>query len=131
MAVILVLTGALIVAGVRGRMVTNPYRGQSDLAAAIAAVKAAPQRAGRPVAIQFPHDSWPVAVGFLSNSLRAGMSVCLVDPFWTFMVTADHVCRPAALNGNWQVRFDPLNGPVPAGQVPVWSDTATAITAAP
>jgi hypothetical protein len=124
------LTVGLLVAGATGPMVSNPYRGRSDLAAAVATVKAAPGRDGRTVAIQFPHDSWPVVVGFLVNARRAGVVSCLDDPFWTFMVTTDYICRPGAAASSWQVRFDPVTAPGAPGAQAIWSDTEIAITAA-
>lgn len=131
-AVPLVAAAVLLAFGLRGPGLTNPYRGQPDVSAAIASVSADAQRGGRPVAIDFPHSMWPQVFGFLVNAHRAGLSTCISDPFWTFMVTTDNVCRPAALQTDWRVSFDPSapSGGAPApGRSLVWSDGLTTITA--
>ncbi len=126
-AVMLAVAAAILVAAGIGPQLANPYRGTSDFPAAIASVRSAPARAGRVVAIEFPHDEWPVVMGFLVNGRRAGLTSCIVDPFWTFMVTSDNICS-GRLATAWRIRFDPVGNPPQQGAA-VWSDTLTVITA--
>lgn len=131
-ALALVAAATLLAIGLRGPGLTNPYRGQPDVSAAIASVRADAQRGGRPVAIDFPHSMWPQVFGFLVNAHRAGLSTCITEPFWTFMVTTSNICAPAALRTDWRVSFDPAapSGAAPlSGRSVVWSDGQTTISA--
>ena len=123
------LVAAPLVFGVVGSRLTSPYRGDSDLPSAVSAVKSDSQRAGRPVAIVFPHDEWPQVVGFVVEASRSGLTSCVSDPYWNFMFTSDFVCRPAEAASAWQLRID-FPGPIPAGARTVWSDSLMVVTAA-
>ena len=52
------------------------------------AVAAAPSR------LSFEHDEWPTALAVLAAAVREQQHVCVIDEFWEFMVTADHICSP-------------------------------------
>jgi hypothetical protein len=127
-APLLLVAAVLLIAAWNGPQLTNRYRGRPDLEVAVATVKAAPQRQGRMVAIDFPHSVWPEAVGFMVNASRAGLQSCFVDPSWTFMVTTEHVCRAATLGVTWRIRIDAANGSEPVGAPVIWSDTLNVIT---
>jgi hypothetical protein len=49
---------------------------------------------GHPIAIEVDHTVWPQAVGFLLQAERSGIKACLVDPWYTFLVTTQFICTP-------------------------------------
>jgi hypothetical protein len=53
--------------------------------------------AGRPIVLQFPHNAWPEVTGFLVQAERTGVTACVADLNWEFMVTSQFICTPAEL----------------------------------
>jgi hypothetical protein len=73
------------------------------------------QRAdGRPLVFRFGNNAWPAITGLLVQSERTGVTACVADPSWAFMMTDQFICTPAELRDG-----DPLfvypPGPVPPG----------------
>jgi hypothetical protein len=53
---------------------------------------------GRPVVLlRFQHDTWPSVTGLLVQAERAGVTACVADAHWEFMVTSQFICTPAEL----------------------------------
>jgi hypothetical protein len=53
--------------------------------------------AGRPAVITFPHNAWPEITGLLVEAERAGVTACLANQTWEFMMTSQFICTPAQL----------------------------------
>jgi hypothetical protein len=64
-----------------------------SLPAAVATLAA--QSQGRTLAIEVDHIVWPQAIGFLDQAERTGVKACLVDPWYTFIVTKQFICTPS------------------------------------
>jgi hypothetical protein len=59
---------------------------------------------GQILAIEVNHMVWPQAVGFLLQAERTGVKACLVDPWYTFLVTTRFICPLSPLApgaGKW------------------------------
>jgi hypothetical protein len=52
---------------------------------------------GRPLVLRFPHAAWPEVTGFLVQAERTGVTACVADPYWEFMMTSQFICTPAEL----------------------------------
>ncbi len=73
-----------------------------SLPAAVAALAA--RSPGQTIALEVDHIVWPQAIGFLDQAERTGVRACLVDPFYTFLVTKQFICTPsqvASSAGYW------------------------------
>jgi hypothetical protein len=118
-----------LAAALTGTAFGNPYRGDQELPGMVAALRAAPARAGRPVALQFPHHLWPQAAGLVIAAHRDGLRACVDDPAWTLVFSGDYVCggRERATAG-WQVALGSPRGRHPPGTV-VWSGEHVAAVA--
>jgi hypothetical protein len=87
--------------------VTDP-----TLAAGTAALAA--KADGRPLVFRFGNNAWPAVTGLLVQSERTGVTACVADPNWAFMMTEQFICTPAELReGESFVVYPP--GPVPPG----------------
>jgi hypothetical protein len=73
---------------------------------------------GRPVVLRLNHQAWPEMTGILVQSERMGVTACLADPSWAFMVTSQFICSPAELAAGRSFYLYPVPGRVPQG-VPV------------
>jgi hypothetical protein len=136
-AVALIAGAGLVVAGAVAPWIASPYRGSPDIQVQVAAVKQDPTRAGRPVALVFPHDAWPGAVGFVQEAHRTGLYACAVDPFWAFIFSQHYICSPQILQTAWKIDLDPTTTtPAPAGRklwsgAVLWSYTDYELTVPP
>ena len=73
------------------------------------------QRAdGRPLVFRFESGAWPAITGLLVQSERTGVTACVADPSWEFMVTQQFICTPAELRDGASFYVYPP-GPVPSG----------------
>jgi len=73
-----------------------------SLPAAVAALSA--RSPGKTIALEVDHIVWPQAIGFLDQAERTGVRACLVDPWYTFIVTKQFICTPsqvASSAGYW------------------------------
>jgi hypothetical protein len=53
---------------------------------------------GRPVVLlRLQHNTWPSMTGLLVQAEHAGVTACVADPYWEFMVTSQFICTPAEL----------------------------------
>jgi hypothetical protein len=52
---------------------------------------------GRPVVLDLQHSAWPDMTGLLVQAERTGVTACVADPYWEFMVTSQFICTPAEL----------------------------------
>jgi len=53
----------------------------------------AARAAGRPMVLEIaPHDAWPEATSLVIGGVRRGHRVCVADPRWRVLVTAEFVC---------------------------------------
>ncbi len=72
------------------------------------------QAGGRPVVLRFENGAWPAITGLLVQAERTGVTACVADPNWAFMVTQQFICTPAELRaGDHFTVYQP--GPVPPG----------------
>ena len=101
LAVLAAAGAVLVVVGTNGPGLASGYRGQPSTAGMVAAVRDAPARAGRPVALEFTHGRWPQVVGFLLAAHRDGLRVCAVDPKWTYIFTPDYMCSAEERAEGW------------------------------
>jgi hypothetical protein len=69
---------------------------------------------GRPIVLSLAHYAWPDMTGLLVQAERTGVTACVANSYWEFMVTSEFICTPGQLaNG---VRFDLfVPGEVPRG----------------
>jgi hypothetical protein len=69
---------------------------------------------GRPLVLRFENGAWPAITGLLVQAERTGVTVCVADPGWAFMMTQQFICTPAELrDGAPFYVYQP--GPVPPG----------------
>jgi hypothetical protein len=67
---------------------------------------------GRPLVFRFGNGAWPAVTGLLVQAERTGVTACVADPGWAFMVTEQFICTPAELReGDPFYVYQP--GPVP------------------
>jgi hypothetical protein len=93
-------------------LVTDP-----TLAAGTAALAA--KADGRPLVFRFGNNAWPAITGLLVQSERTGVTACVANPSWAFMMTEQFICTPAELReGESFVVYPP--GPVPPGSAVVY-----------
>jgi len=69
-----------------------------SLPAAVAALAA--RSPGKTIALEVDHIVWPQAIGFLDQAERTGVRACLVDPWYTFLVTQQFICTPSQVAGS-------------------------------
>jgi voltage-gated potassium channel Kch len=89
----------------------NPRAGYSTdalLPAGVAAVSAL--AAGRTIVLAFPHNAWPAVTGILVQAERTGVSACVADRHWKFMMTSQFICTPAQLAGGYRMSVYPAGG---------------------
>jgi hypothetical protein len=91
---------------------TNTGDINNSLPAAVAALAA--QSQGRPIAIEVDHIVWPQAIGFLDQAERTGVKACLVDPWYTFIVTKQFICTPSEVATSAGYWFYPPAAPAGA-----------------
>jgi hypothetical protein len=69
---------------------------------------------GRPLVFRFGNGAWPAITGLLVQAERTGVTACVADPSWAFMMTEQFICTPAELrDGAPFFVYQP--GPVPPG----------------
>ena len=86
---------------------------------------------GRPVVLRLgQHNAWSLMTGLLVQAERTGVTACVADPYWEFMVTSQLICTPAELaNG---VKFGLyLPGQVPRGTPVVFRLRRAIVTGTP
>ena len=88
-------------------LVTDP-----TLAAGTAALAA--RADGRPLVLRFGDNAWPAITGLLVQAERTGVTACVADPSWAFMVTEQEICTPPELAAGDPFYVYPP-GPVPPG----------------
>jgi hypothetical protein len=70
---------------------------------------------GRTITLQVDHAVWPQAIGFLLQAERSGVTACLDDPWYTFIVTKQFICTPSQLaTGVGYVFYPPAEPPANA-----------------
>jgi hypothetical protein len=80
-----------------------------SLPAAVTALAA--RSPGQTIALEVDHIVWPQAIGFLDQAERTGVRACLVDPWYTFLVTKQFICTPAQVAGSVGYWFYPPAAP--------------------
>jgi hypothetical protein len=80
-----------------------------SLPAAVTALTA--RSPGQTIALEVDHIVWPQAIGFLDQAERTGVRACLVDPWYTFLVTKQFICTPAQLANSVGYWFYPPVAP--------------------
>ena len=112
----------------------SAYRGDPNLPRMTAAVVNAPERQGRPVAIDLGDPSlftsdWTDVDGLLISASRAGYFLCVANPAWEFMMTAQYICSTTTSAGAWHIDVEANTAPVPNGysRQPVFADETTQV----
>jgi hypothetical protein len=82
------------------------------LPAAVAAM--AKVAAGRPAIIAFDHNVWPAITGVLVQAERTGVTACVSNKTWAFMMTSQLICTPAE-RANGREFYVYVPGQVPRG----------------
>lgn len=80
-----------------------------SLPAAVAALAA--RSPGQTIALEVDHIVWPQAIGFLDQAERTGVRACLVDPWYTFLVTKQFICSPSQVESSVGYWFHPPAAP--------------------
>jgi hypothetical protein len=52
---------------------------------------------GETIVLYFYRRAWPTMTGFLVQAERTGVSACVADPWWGFMVTSQFICTPGQI----------------------------------
>jgi hypothetical protein len=52
---------------------------------------------GRPLVFRFDNGGWVAITGLLVQAERTGVTACVADPGWAFMMTEQFICTPAEL----------------------------------
>lgn len=86
---------------------------------------------GRPIVLlRLQHNAWPSMTGLLVQAERAGVTACVADPYWEFLVTSQFICTPAELAGGAKFSLY-LPGQVPRGTQVVFRLRRSIVTPAP
>jgi hypothetical protein len=86
---------------------------------------------GRPIVLlRLQHNAWPSMTGLLVQAERAGVTACVADPYWEFMVTSQFICTPAELAGGAKFGLY-LPGQVPRGTQVVFRLRRSIVTPVP
>ena len=83
---------------------TNGYRGEGGIPAAVGDLRQDDRRGGRPVALLIDARSWGPAIGVLSHAVDHGLPMCIEDPSWRFAVTDEEICSTEPAEDHWRVR---------------------------
>jgi hypothetical protein len=82
------------------------------LPAAVAAM--AKVAAGRPAIIAFDHNAWPAITGMLVQAERTGVTACVANKTWAFVMTSQLICTPAE-RANGREFYVHVPGQLPRG----------------
>lgn len=99
-----------------------------SLPAAVAAMAA--RANGRPIVLRLQHETWPLMTGLLVQAERAGVTACIADSSWEFMVTSQFICTRAELADGAKFGLY-LPGQVPHGMPTVFRLRRAIVTPAP
>ena len=102
------------------------YLGSQDLPIITSEIRTDPQRGGRSVALDFPHQQWPMAVAVVEYGRHHGLDACVTDPSLTFLFTSEFVCTPDEDAKNWRLRLDDPTA-APTGRV-IYRDGVVVVT---
>jgi hypothetical protein len=69
---------------------------------------------GRPLVFRFESGAWPAITGLLVQAERTGVTACVADPSWAFMMTQQFICTPGELRDGASFYVYPP-GPMPSG----------------
>jgi len=71
-----------------------PSHGPDDptVAPVLAAIERTEVRLHRAAVLRFTHDQWETAAGVIAAADRAGLPVCLADPYWRGLFSAASMC---------------------------------------
>jgi hypothetical protein len=98
---------AALAFGLTGPTTLATYKGVYWLPAAVQAARVDTQRDGRTIAIRFTQDAWARVVGLLEQANRTHLSMCLADPYWTWLVTAREICSRSEVRSAWMLYAGP------------------------
>ena len=67
---------------------------------------------GRPLVLRIGNGAWPAITGLLVQAERTGVTACVADPSWAFMMTQQFICTPAELRaGDYFTVYQPGQAP--------------------
>lgn len=98
----------------------------SGLPAAVARLAA--DADGRPLVLHVGSGTWVDMTGILVQSQRSGVTACVTDPAWAYMVTSQFICTPEELAKGAQFWIYSTNL-APRGTPPVVRLARTVVTA--
>jgi hypothetical protein len=105
LAAVAVLVTLAVIPGTR----TSTGDINESLPGAVASLAA--RAPGRTITLEINHVVWPQAIGFLVQAERTGVSACLDDPWYTFLVTKQFICTPSQLATGAGYAFNPPAAP--------------------
>jgi hypothetical protein len=53
---------------------------------------------GKPIVLGFDHNAWPDVTGLLVQAERTGVTACVANSYWKFMMTSQFICTPAEVS---------------------------------
>jgi hypothetical protein len=74
--------------------------------------------AGRTIVLDFPHDGWTDVTGILVQAGRTGVSACVADPHWAFLMSGRSICTTAEFLHGYIMSVYP-DGEIPPAAYPV------------
>jgi hypothetical protein len=97
----------------------NPQAGYpTDPALPAAVARMAVLARGRAIVLSFPHNGWTDVTGLLVQAERTGVSACVADRSWAFLMSAPSICTPAELRTGARMSVYP-DDQIPPGAQPV------------
>ena len=97
----------------------NGIDSDPGLPAAVARLAAA--SGGRPIALRVGNGAWLDMTGLLVQARRTGVTMCLTDPGYEFMVTSQFICGAAELaDGERYWLVSRAGVPPPGTHVVLW-----------
>jgi hypothetical protein len=85
---------------------------EAALPAAVSAVAASAH--GRTVLIHLNEKAWPDVTGFLVQAERTGVPACVLNPWWTFIMSSQFICTQGQVAGGTTYWFNWPSAPAGA-----------------
>jgi hypothetical protein len=132
------VTGAVFAAAPQARISINhtdpgdlTTGANTDPALPAGVARMATLAGGRPIVLRLNAHTWPEMTGILVQAERTGVTACLADSSWAFMVTSQFICSPAELAAGRSFTLYPAPGQAPHGLPVVVRFRRAIVTAGP
>lgn len=107
----------------RGMGLVNREVGDPNVPRVVSTLAADRESPRQAMVITFDHSTWPDVIGVVLDARRRNMRACITDPKWTFMFTADLVCKPDEARSGARFTFRSL-GSTPGPTVAIMTRSA-------